>query len=88
MALEQEGIADDTLFVYLTDNGMPFWPLENNLIRQWYSTPYIWQWKNELPVGRTCTSLTSTVDFAPTLLEVGRYSARRHDGRARFLPRM
>ena len=67
--LEELGVRDDTLVVFLVDNGY-----SNGLIskgspfEKGVRSPLIVQWPGHVPVGR-CDELVSAVDIYPTLLD-------------------
>ncbi len=68
-ALEQEGIAKNTYLIYCTDNGRPFPRCKTRMYDSGSKTPLlIWSPGNIQP-ART-ESLASTIDFAPTFLEL------------------
>jgi arylsulfatase A-like enzyme len=81
-ALAEQGIADDTLVVYLTDNGMPFARAKTTLYDSGIRTPLIWRWKKQIAAGKTNAALVSAVDLAPTLLELAGVKGEGMQGRS------
>ena len=73
--LEQLGIADETLFVLISDHGEEF--LEhgyhfhgNNVYGEMMNVPLIMHWPGVLPAGTVVEQTTESVDMMPTLLEL------------------
>lgn len=69
--LDRQGVLDNTLLLYMSDNGRPFprdkaGPYEGGI-----RTPFIVHWPDGLKEpGMVSESLLSAIDIAPTLLEV------------------
>ena len=70
-ALEREGILENTLIVFLGDNGMPFPRAKTTLYESGIQTPLVVHWPAALEGRRVDSGLTSLVDLAPTMLEAG-----------------
>ncbi len=70
-ALESEGILENTLIVFLGDNGMPFPRAKTTLYESGIQTPLIVHWPRAFEAGRVDCGLTSLVDLAPTMLDAG-----------------
>ena len=73
--LEELGIADETLFVLISDHGEEF--LEhghhfhgNNAYGEMMNVPLIMHWPGVLPGGTVVEQTTESVDMMPTLLEL------------------
>ena len=73
--LEQLGIADETLFVLMSDHGEEF--LEhgyhfhgNSVYGEMINVPLIMHWPGVLPGGTVVEQTTESVDMMPTLLEL------------------
>ena len=93
-ALDEHGIADDTLVVFTSDNGP--WlnfgnhagsagPLREGKITIWEGgtrVPCILRWPGRIPAGSVCDRLAATIDLLPTLaaLTGARLPARPIDG--------
>jgi arylsulfatase A-like enzyme len=73
--LEQLGLADETLFVLISDHGEEF--LEhghhfhgNNAYGEMMNVPLIMHWPGVLPPGTVVEQTTESVDMMPTVLEL------------------
>ncbi len=66
--LDRQGVANDTVVLYLSDNGRPFPRCKTTLYDSGIRTPLIVRWPDKVRPGTTTRSLVSTVDVAPTLL--------------------
>lgn len=70
--LERQGAAENTIVIYVSDNGMPFPRAKCTLFDSGIHTPLIVRWPNRIPAGSVQTGLVSTVDLAPTLMSLAR----------------
>lgn len=70
--LEENGLADDTLVVFASDNGMPFPRAKTTLYDSGIQTPMIMRWPGRVQPGLVYPGLVSTVDLAPTMLEAAK----------------
>lgn len=93
-AVRRNGIEDNTLIVFTSDNGP--WlsygdragsaaPLREGKGTMWeggYRVPTIMQWAGQIPAGSRCDELCSTIDLFPTIAEMigGELPAHRIDG--------
>jgi arylsulfatase A-like enzyme len=77
--LRERGIADDTLIVFLSDNGGTNTFLDNNhplvgrkgqFLEGGVRTPMIWNWPGVLGEGRLVDDVVSYLDLLPTLAAV------------------
>lgn len=76
-ALEEHGIADNTLIVFTSDNGGLLGPTDNTPLRsgKGYAyeggirVPAIMCWPDEIPAGATSSEPISSVDYLPTVCE-------------------
>jgi arylsulfatase A-like enzyme len=66
--LDRQGIADETLVLFLSDNGRPFPRCKTTLYDSGIATPLIARWPGHIKPGTRCGRLVSTIDIAPTLL--------------------
>ncbi len=66
--LDRQGIAQNTLVLFLSDNGRPFPRCKTTLYDSGIRTPLIARWPARIAAGSRCERLVSTVDIAPTLL--------------------
>ncbi len=68
--LKQQGAANNTIIIFISDNGRPFPGSKTRLNDAGVKTPFIIKWPEEIQKGSECHSLVSTIDIAPTLLEL------------------
>ncbi|GAB4340904.1 MAG: sulfatase [Candidatus Abyssubacteria bacterium] len=72
--LDEEGIADNTLVCFVSDNGAPFPGNKMTLYDRGIGTPLIIRWPRRIPAGATIEQLVSTLDIMPTLLHAANSS--------------
>lgn len=68
--LEEDGLLDDTLVIYTSDNG---WQMPRGLANCYDAgtrIPLAMRWGNRLEAGRRVEDFVSLTDFAPTFLEL------------------
>lgn len=65
--LEDLGIADNTLVIYFSDNGLR--QGKGTCYDGGVHTPSVMRWKGRIPAGVTCEKMVQNTDFAPTILE-------------------
>jgi len=68
--LEAQGVADNTLVLFFSDNGRPFPRDKTTLYDGGIKTPWIVRWPRCVSTNSTCEQLVSSVDIAPTLLRL------------------
>lgn len=68
--LEGQGATDETMVVFLSDNGRPFPRCKTTVYSSGVKTPFLVKWPGRVPPGATTDSLISAIDLAPTLLEL------------------
>lgn len=69
--LEKRGLLDNTIIVFISDNGMPFPRAKGTLYDSGIQTPLIFSWKNKIKNGTVhVNGLVSSIDLAPTLLDL------------------
>ena len=68
-ALDRFGVAESTLVAFASDNGPPFPGNKTTLYDRGTGTPLLFRWPGVLPEGRRVSSLVSTIDLMPTILE-------------------
>ncbi len=66
--LERQGVSDETLILFITDNGRPFPRDKTSLYDGGIRTPWIVKWPDRVTAGTVSQSLVSAVDIAPTFL--------------------
>jgi N-sulfoglucosamine sulfohydrolase len=67
--LRESGVLDDTLVIFISDNGPPFPGAKTTLYAAGIHLPLIMAGPG-LPTGRTNNGLVSYIDLAPTILDV------------------
>ncbi|MEH6550122.1 MAG: sulfatase [Pseudomonadales bacterium] len=68
--LKTQGVFDNTLILLVGDNGRPFPRNKTTLYENGMNIPFIMHWPNgDIKAGATSSSLVSTIDIAPTILE-------------------
>jgi arylsulfatase A-like enzyme len=68
--LERQGALDRTAIVFITDNGRPFPRCKTSVYDSGIRSPLLVRWPGRVKPGSVCGSLVSSVDIAPTLLEL------------------
>ncbi|WP_341938875.1 sulfatase family protein [Marinimicrobium sp. C2-29] len=68
--LEERNLVEDTLVMFLSDNGSPFPREKGTLYDSGVKTPFIFHWPGKIAVGKRTSALISATDFAPTCLAV------------------
>jgi arylsulfatase A-like enzyme len=73
-ALDEEGLADDTVLAYSSDHGDMLWSQGRNQKGAPYeesiNVPFLIRWPGEVPAGRVDDTLLGLVDVAPSLLSL------------------
>ena len=67
--LERQEVADNTMIIFISDNGRPFPRDKTTLYEGGIKTPFIVKWPGKVEAGTRTSSLVSTVDLAPTITE-------------------
>lgn len=68
--LQKRGQAENTLVLFISDNGRPFPRCKTTVYDSGIRTPCLAWWPGTLKPGSVTESLVSTVDLAPTFLEL------------------
>ena len=68
--LERQGILENTLVLFISDNGRPFPRDKTTMYDGGIKTPFILQWPDVVRPGTVSSSLVSAVDIAPTFLKL------------------
>lgn len=68
--LEQQGAAENTVVTFLSDNGRPFPRAKTTVYDSGVKTPWIVRWPKRVRPASTTKSIISSVDLAPTILEL------------------
>lgn len=69
--LKKQGIYDNTIIIYMTDNGRPFPRDKTRLYRSGVKSPFIVRWGDRINPGKS-DALLSSIDLAPTLCDIAR----------------
>lgn len=69
--LETQGVADETLIVFISDNGRAFPRDKTTVYDSGVKTPLIVRWPGRVKANTVAKGVVSSIDFAPTFLEVG-----------------
>ena len=85
--LDDEGIADDTVIIYTSDQGFFLgdhgWFDKRFMYEESLRMPFVMRYPREIPPGSTCDNIMTNVDFAPTFLDyAGEQPAERVQGRS------
>ena len=68
--LDAQGVSDNTLILFISDNGRPFPRDKTTLYDGGIRTPWIVRWPNKVKAGNTTRALVSSVDIASTFLDL------------------
>ncbi len=68
--LENQGVWDNTVLVFMSDNGRPFPRCKTTVFDSGVRTPLIIRLPGNQHAGTVCRSLVSSIDLAPTLLQL------------------
>lgn len=66
--LDAQRVADNTLVIFLSDNGRPFPRDKTTLFDGGIKTPMIVRWPGHVQPGTSCAQLVSSIDLAPGFL--------------------
>lgn len=87
--VKEEGLADNTFVVFLSDNGgpvdqnysnnAPFNGQKGILLEGGIRVPMMIQWAGKLPKGETYTNVVSALDLMPTFLELAGIKVTEED---------
>ena len=68
--LERQGIEDNTIIIFMADNGRPFPGSKTRVYDTGMRTPFVIKWPKGIPKkGTVCESMVSAIDIGPTLLQ-------------------
>jgi N-sulfoglucosamine sulfohydrolase len=68
--LEAQGVAEETLILFMSDNGRPFPRCKTTVFDSGVQTPFIVRWPAKVEQGTVTDGLVSSVDIAPTFCEL------------------
>ncbi|WP_236624640.1 sulfatase [Rhodopirellula sp. SWK7] len=82
--LESQGVTENTIVLFISDNGRPFPRDKTTLYDGGIRTPWIVRWPAQIAAGVTTDALVSAVDIAPTFLQLagGEADAIASEGRS------
>ena len=84
--LEAQGVADNTLILFISDNGRAFPRDKTTLYDGGIKTPWIVKWPAKIKKGSLNNQLVSSVDIAPTFLKAAGLEALTDFNGFSFLP--
>ena len=86
--LEQQGVAEETFVLFFSDNGRPFPRDKTTIYDSGIRTPFIVRYPPLVRKPQVCPTLVSSIDIAPTVLELaGVPIPKSVDGRS-FVPQL
>lgn len=68
--LAEQKVLENTFVLFMSDNGRPFPRSKTTIYDSGVKTPFIVQWPAVVKPGETTASLVSSVDIAPTILQL------------------
>jgi arylsulfatase A-like enzyme len=68
--LKAQGEDENTLVIYMSDNGRPFPRCKTRMYNSGVKTPFIVRWPENIAQGTVSNSLVSSIDIAPTFVEL------------------
>jgi len=68
--LKKQDAASNTVIVFLSDNGRPFPRCKTTVYDSGIRTPWIVTWPEQVKAGAVSDSMISSIDLAPTILEL------------------
>ncbi len=81
--LDDQEITENTVIIFLSDNGRPFPRSKTRLYDSGVKTPFIVRWPGRIKAGSQSKSLVSSIDIAPSLCEMaGIPIPRRFQGKS------
>jgi arylsulfatase A-like enzyme len=71
--LDSEGLADNTIVIYTSDQGFFLgehgWFDKRFMYEESFQMPFLIRWPKEIKAGSVCNDIICNVDFAPTFLD-------------------
>lgn len=68
--LKSQGVSDNTVVLFISDNGRPFPRDKTTLYDGGIRTPWIVRWPSRVAAGKTTNALVSSVDIAATFMQL------------------
>lgn len=84
--LQAQGETDNTMVVFLSDNGRPFPRCKTTVYDSGVKTPWIVKWPGKVKPSTTTDSLISSIDLAPSVLKAAGLSPTSTFQGKSFLP--
>lgn len=66
--LDELGLTENTMIVFVSDNGPPFPGAKMTLYDRGSGVPLIFRWPTGLPAGRRIEAMVNSIDIMPTIL--------------------
>lgn len=67
--LKEQGILDNTIILFMADNGRPFFRSKGHIYNSGMQTPFIVHWPDKVRPNQINKNLVSAIDIAPTFME-------------------
>ena len=84
--LKAQKVDENTLVLFISDNGRPFPRDKTTLFDSGIRTPWLLRWPKEVKAGTVNGELVSSVDIAPTFLELAGIRPAKFLAGTSFLP--
>lgn len=84
--LDRQGVSNNTLILFISDNGRPFPGDKTTLYDGGIRTPWIVKWPAAIEANQRTISLVSSIDIAPTFLELAGLNPSESFEGSSFLP--
>lgn len=88
--LDEEGLFEDTIVVYTSDQGFFLgdhgWYDKRFMYEESLRMPYVMSYPRQIEAGSVCDELVTNVDFAPTFLDLAGVEVPQHVQGSSFLP--
>jgi N-sulfoglucosamine sulfohydrolase len=75
LELEKEGLSENTIIIFMADNGRPFPGSKTRLYDRGIKAPFIVKWPQAVGRNQVCKSLISSIDIGPTILDAAGISS-------------
>ncbi len=84
--LKQQHVLDNTVILVISDNGRPFPRCKTTVLEDGVKTPFILRYPALVKPGQTTAELVSTLDIAPTVIELAGLSIQESFQGVSFTP--
>ncbi len=75
--LDRQGETNNTMVLFISDNGRPFPRCKTTIYNSGVKTPFIVRWPSVVKPGSVSASMVSTVDIAPTFCSIAGLKASK-----------